>query len=113
MTEAPEHTPVLMLVGAALADLAVRSAMYVARRREAGDAGTFVIQIGEEGRLRLDLPDLDWDASAVAGVAAAQTHLEHYASPRCSHVERDQPMRRATSIELQTIAKCKTCLGRR
>jgi hypothetical protein len=77
MKEAPERAPVLMLVDAVLGDLAVRSAMYVARRREDGDAGTFVIQTGEEGRLRLELPDLDSDTSVMAFVAAAQTHLEH------------------------------------
>ena len=76
MKQAPERTPVLMLGDAVLCDLAVRSAMYVARRREDGDAGSFVIQMGEEGRLRLDLPDLKSDASVTAPVAAAQTHLE-------------------------------------
>jgi hypothetical protein len=76
MKEAPQRTPVLMLVDAVLGDLAVRSAMHVARRRQDGDAGTFVIQTGEEGRLRLDLPDLNSDASVMACVAAAQNHLE-------------------------------------
>lgn len=57
MKEAPERTPVLLLVDSVLADLAVRSAMYVARRRDDGDAETFVIQSGEEGRLWLSVPD--------------------------------------------------------
>jgi hypothetical protein len=68
MKDAPEPTPVLLPVDAVLADLAVRSAMYAARRREDGDAGTFVIQTGEEGRLRLGLPDL---GSAHTGPSAA------------------------------------------
>jgi hypothetical protein len=76
MNEPPERTPILILVDAVLSDLAVRSARYVARRRGAGDAGTFVIQTGEEGRLRLDVPDLGSDASVMAMVAAAQTYLE-------------------------------------
>jgi hypothetical protein len=32
--------------------------MYVARRKEDGDKDTMVIQTGEEGRLRLRLPDM-------------------------------------------------------
>jgi hypothetical protein len=77
MKEAPERAPVPVLVDAVLGDLAVRSAMYVARRREDGDAGTCVIQTGEEGRLRLVLPDVDSDTSVMAFIVAAQTHLEH------------------------------------
>lgn len=75
MHAASERTPALILVDAVLTDLAVRSAMYVARRREEGDARTFVIQTGEEGRRRLDLPDPDSDASVMTCVAAAQRHL--------------------------------------
>jgi hypothetical protein len=71
----PEHDPLLRLVDAVLIDLAVRSAMYVARRREDGDRDTFVIQTGEEGRFRLSLPDLDSDTSVEATVAEAQAHL--------------------------------------
>lgn len=76
MQSASERMPALILVDAVLTDLAVRSAMYVARRREDGDARTFVIQTGEEGRLRLDLPDPDSDTSVMTCVAAAQSHLE-------------------------------------
>ncbi len=76
MKEASERTSVLALVDAVLTDLAVRSAMYVARPSEDGDARTFVVQTGEEGRLRLDLPDPGSDASVMTCVAAAQSHLE-------------------------------------
>jgi hypothetical protein len=71
----PEHDPLLRLVDAVLTDLAVRSAMYVARRPKDGDRDTFVIQTGEEGRFRLSLPDLDSDGSIEATVAEAQAHL--------------------------------------
>ena len=73
----PERDPLLQLIDAALGDLAVRSAMFVARRAEEGDRDTFVIQTGEEGRFRLNLPDLDSDESIEATVAQAQTHLAH------------------------------------
>ena len=71
----PEHDPLLRFVDAVLTDLAVRSAMYVARRREDGDRDTFVIQTGEEGRFRLSLPDLYSHESMEATVAEAQAHL--------------------------------------
>lgn len=70
-----EGDPVLRLIDAALRDMALRSALYVARRREDGDAKTFVIQTGEEGRFRLRLPDPRSDASLQALVAEAQDHL--------------------------------------
>lgn len=76
MQAASESNPALILVDAVLTDLAVRSAMYVARRREDGDARSFVIQTGEEGRLRLDLPDPQSETSVMTCVAAAQSHLE-------------------------------------
>jgi hypothetical protein len=49
--------------------------MYVGRRREDGDVGTFVVQTGEEGRFRLRVPDLSSDASIETAVAGAQIHL--------------------------------------
>jgi hypothetical protein len=67
----------LALVDAVLVDLAVRSAMYVARRAEDGDETSFVIQTGEEGRARLPLPSLDSDESIELMVIAAQAHLGH------------------------------------
>ena len=65
----------LRLIDAVLGDIAVRGGMYVGRRPEDGDAVTFVIQFGEEGRLRLGLPDLSSDASVEAVVADAQARL--------------------------------------
>jgi hypothetical protein len=70
-----EDNPVLRLIDAVLGDLAVRGGMYVGRRPEDGDAATFVIQFGEEGRLRLGLPDLSSDTSIEAVVAEAQARL--------------------------------------
>jgi hypothetical protein len=70
-----EDDPVLRLIDAVLGDLAVRGGMYVGRRPEDGDAATFVIQFGEEGRLRLGLPDLSSDTSVEAVVAEAQARL--------------------------------------
>jgi hypothetical protein len=75
MKKRRERDPVLHLIDAVLGDLAVRSAMHVGRRAGDGDAETFVIQMGEEGRLRVTLPDLASDASIEATVAAAQTQL--------------------------------------
>lgn len=71
----PECDPLLRFVDAVLTDLALRSPMYVARRREDGDRETFVIQTGEEGRFRLSLPDLDSHGSMEGTVAEAQAHL--------------------------------------
>lgn len=68
---------VLVLIDAVLVDLAVRSGMYVGRRREDGDNTTFVIQTGEEGRARLRLPQLSSDASVERMILDAQTHLGH------------------------------------
>ncbi len=65
----------LRLIDAVLGDIAVRGGMYVGRRPEDGDAATFVIQFGEEGRLRLALPDLSSDTSVEAVVAEAQARL--------------------------------------
>ena len=65
----------LRLIDAVLGDIAVREGMYVGRRPEDGDAATFVIQFGEEGRLRLGLPDLSSDTSIEAVVAEAQARL--------------------------------------
>ncbi|HEY2437934.1 MAG TPA: hypothetical protein VGH93_12190 [Solirubrobacteraceae bacterium] len=75
MNRPPEEESVLRLVDSVLDDLAVRSAMYVHRRAEDGDAESFVIQTGEEGRCRLRLPDLDSDPSIEATVAEAQAYL--------------------------------------
>jgi hypothetical protein len=72
---APELDPQLLLVDAVLSDLAMRSGRFVARRARDGDRETFVIQTGEEGRLRLGLPDLYSDESIEATVAQAQSHL--------------------------------------
>ncbi len=76
MKRPPEADPKLALIDAVLHDLALRGTMYVGRRREDGDAGTFVIQTGEEGRRRLSLPDLESNASIEAVVGEAQAHLE-------------------------------------
>lgn len=75
MREPPKGDRVLRLIDAVLGDLAVRSGMYVGRRGQEGDDQTFVIQTGEEGRLRLGLPDLTSDASIEAVVAEAQARL--------------------------------------
>lgn len=53
----PEADPILRLIEVALEDLAVRTPMFIARRRQDGDGETFVIQMGEDGRLRIGLPD--------------------------------------------------------
>jgi len=76
MKQALEDDPRLALIDAVLHDLSLRSAMYVGRRREDGDADTFVIQTGEEGRHRLNIPDLNCDESIEAVVAEAQVHLQ-------------------------------------
>jgi hypothetical protein len=75
MKEPSERDPFLRLIDAVLGDLAVRSAMYIGRRREDGDDESFVIQTGEDGRLRLGLPDRASDASIGAVVAEAQAYL--------------------------------------
>lgn len=67
--------PQLQLVDAVLTDLAVRTGRFVGRRAKDGDRETFVIQTGEEGRLRLELPDLRSDRSIEAMVTQAQAHL--------------------------------------
>ncbi len=77
MKQSPEDDPQLALIDAVLRDLSLRSAMYVGRRRDEGDTSTFVIQTGEEGRHRLNIPDLNSDASIEAVVVKAQTHLEN------------------------------------
>ncbi len=75
MKEPPERDPVLRLIDAVLGDLAVRSKLYIGRRREAGDNESFVIQTGEDGRLRLGLPDRASNASIEAVVAEAQAYV--------------------------------------
>lgn len=75
MKDGVEKDPVLRLVDTVIADLAVRPARYVGRRACDGDAETFVIQDGEEGRLRLALPDLKSPGSVVAMTEAAQSYL--------------------------------------
>lgn len=75
MKQAAEADPALRLIDDVLADLAVRAGMYVARRAADGDADTFVIQTGEDGRKRLPVPDLGSDRSIAAVVHQAQTHL--------------------------------------
>jgi hypothetical protein len=71
----PETDPVLRLIDAMLADLSVRTGMYVGRRSKDGDARTFVIQTGEEGRCRLKRPDLTSDVSIQMAAESAQAHL--------------------------------------
>ena len=71
----PDDDPMLRSIDAVLDDMAVQKGMYVGRRPEDGDASTFVIQFGEEGRLRLELPDLSSDTSIEAVVAEAQARL--------------------------------------
>ncbi len=86
MKRPPETDPALRLIDAVLADLAVRTGMHVARRREDGDGDSFVIQTGEEGRCRLALPDLKSDASLETLAADAQAHLARALGgpvPRC------------------------------
>lgn len=75
MTQPPEDDPVLRLIDAVIGDIAVSTVIYVARRREDGDAKTFVIQFGEDGRFRLGLPDPSSDTSIEAVVAEAQARL--------------------------------------
>ena len=75
MKQPAEDDPVLRVIDAALGDIAVGERMYVGRRSEDGDAASFVIQFGEDGRLRLGLPDLSSDASIEAVVAEAQARL--------------------------------------
>jgi hypothetical protein len=75
MKEPRESDRLLLLIDAALHDMALRGGMYVGRRREDGDADTLVIQTGEEGRLRLRLPDLPSDGSLQALVAYIQEYL--------------------------------------
>jgi hypothetical protein len=75
MKQPPDGDPVLRLIDSVLADIAVRSVMFIGRRREDGDLEAFVIQFGEDGRLRLDLPDLTSDASIEAVVAEVQARL--------------------------------------
>jgi Big-like domain-containing protein len=75
MKDGVENDPVLRLVDMVIADLAVRPARYVGRRARDGDAETFVMQDGEEGRLRLALPDLTSPGSVVAMTRTAQSYL--------------------------------------
>jgi hypothetical protein len=75
MKRAPEADPVLQMVDLVLGDLSVRSRMYVGRRSEEGDAETFVIQTGEEGRFRVGLPDLASDESIQRVAADCSAHL--------------------------------------
>lgn len=75
MNRSPETDPVLRMIDAVLGDLSVRTGMYVGRRSQAGDAKTFVIQTGEEGRWRLGRPDLTSDASVQSVAASAQAHV--------------------------------------
>ncbi|MDQ6807461.1 MAG: hypothetical protein M3065_21495, partial [Actinomycetota bacterium] len=84
--DAVEQDPVLRLLDLVLGDLAVGGVMYVGRRREDGDARSFVIQTGEEGRHRLALPDLSSDASIEACMTEAQAHVSSGLGvdvPRC------------------------------
>lgn len=75
MKDAVETDPVLVLVDTVIDDLGVGSPRFVARRAQDGDGKSFVLQDGEEGRLRLTLPDLSAPGSVVAMVQAAQHHL--------------------------------------
>ncbi len=75
MKDGVENDSVLRLVDTVIADLAVRPARYVGRCARDGDAETFVLQDGEEGRLRLGLPDLTSPGSVVAMARAAQSYL--------------------------------------
>jgi hypothetical protein len=70
-----EDDAVLRLIDAVLGDIAVRKGMYIGRRPEDGDGAIFVIQFGEERRLRLGLPDLSSDTSIGAVIAEAQIGL--------------------------------------
>ena len=86
MKAPPQDDPRLAFIDAVLHDLSLRSPMYVGRRQEEGDARTFVIQTGEEGRHRLNMPDLASDPSIEAVVAEAQAHLRDVLGapvPRC------------------------------
>jgi hypothetical protein len=75
MRKPREGGPLMRLIDVVLGDIAVRSAMYVARRHEDGDAETFVIQTGEDGRFRLSLPDPVSGTSIEALVAEVQAHV--------------------------------------
>jgi hypothetical protein len=86
MKKPREGDPLMRLIDAVLGDVAVRSAMYVARRRGDGDAETLVIQTGEDGRFRLGLPDPISDTSIEALVAEVQGHVGDVLGapvPRC------------------------------
>lgn len=88
MKQPPEHDPSLALIDAVIHDLSLRSTMYVGRRRDEGDAHTFVIQTGEEGRHRLNIPDVNSDASIEAVVSEAQAYLKNVLGapvPLCPH----------------------------
>lgn len=90
MRQQTERDPALALIDRVLVDAAVRSRMYVARRREDGDDESFVIQTGEEGRKRLALPDHTCDPSIERLVAAVQAHLGDVLNqpvPRCPEHE--------------------------
>jgi hypothetical protein len=70
-----EADSVLRLVDTVIADLGVRTGRYVGRRARDKNVDTFVIQDGEEGRLRLPRPDLSAPSSVVAMARAAQRYL--------------------------------------
>jgi hypothetical protein len=70
-----DRSAVLEFVDLVLGDLRLRDRMFVARRPEAGESRTVVIQSGEEGRCRLTLPQLGSVSSVETFVARVQAHL--------------------------------------
>jgi hypothetical protein len=77
---------VLELVDRVLRDLAPRDGMFVSRRDGEGDAGTVVIQTGEDGRYPLPMPDLSSGESIETFIEEAQRHLSQLFDrplPRC------------------------------
>lgn len=70
-----DRAAVLEFVDLVLGDLRLRDRMFVARRPQAGESGTVVIQSGEEGSCRLALPQLGSVSSVETFVARVQAHL--------------------------------------
>ncbi len=85
----PQHDAndsVLRLVDTVITDLAVGVRRYVGRRACDGDADTFMLQDGEEGRRRLSLPDPRHPATVISMTRTAQRYLRDQLGepvPRC------------------------------
>lgn len=76
----------LALVDLVVSDVGVELSMYVARRADNGDAETFVIQTGEEGRHRVQLRNMSDPLSIERCARDVQRHLSALMGrglPRC------------------------------